>query len=157
MAERLIEHASFTIERRYEVPPAKVFAAWADEAAKASWFAGPEEWTAGPHRLDFHVGGREVSSGGPEGGPVHTYTAIYWDIVPDERIVYTYEMLMDGSRMSVSLTTVELKPEGERTVLTLTEQGAFFDGLDVPARREHGTGSLLDALARVLRRDGQPA
>jgi uncharacterized protein YndB with AHSA1/START domain len=99
--------------------------------------------------------GREVSSGGPKGGPVHTYTAVYRDIVPDERIVYTYEMLMDGARISVSLTTIELKPEGQRTVLTLTEQGAFFDGLDSPAQREHGTGSLLDALARALRGDGQ--
>jgi uncharacterized protein YndB with AHSA1/START domain len=155
MTEPSIEHASFTIERRYEVPPGKVFAAWADEAAKARWFAGPEEWTAAPHRLDFRVGGREVSSGGPKGGPVHTYTAVYWDIVPDERIVYTYEMLMDGVRISVSLTTIELRPDGERTVLTLTEQGAFFDGLDSPARREHGTGSLLDALARALQGDGQ--
>jgi hypothetical protein len=32
----------------------------------------------------------------------------------------------------------------------LSEQGAFFDGLDDPAGREHGTGKLLDALGRFL-------
>jgi hypothetical protein len=48
------------------------------------------------------------------------------------------------------LATIELEPEGGRTLLTLTEHGAFFDGLDSPARRRQGTGSLLDALARAL-------
>lgn len=152
MTERSIEHGSFTIERRYDAPPAKVFAAWADEAAKARWFSGPEEWEDAPHQLDFRVGGREVHRGGLRGGPVHTYTAIYWDIVPNQRIVYSYEMLMDDARVSVSLATIELKPEGERTLLTLTEHGAFLDGLEPPIGREQGWGSLLDALARALAR-----
>jgi uncharacterized protein YndB with AHSA1/START domain len=157
MAERSIEHASFTIERRYDAPPADVFAAWADPAAKASWFAGPEEWEVAPHELDFRVGGREQSRGGPKGGPVHTFRAIYWDIVPDERIVYTYEMLMDETRASVSLVTIALQAQDEATLLTLTEYGAFFDGLEDPDLREQGTGSLLDALARELESDARSA
>jgi hypothetical protein len=48
--------------------------------------------------------------------------------------------------------TVELSPDGEGTQLTLTEHGAFFDGLEDPARRRDGTGSLLDALARAAER-----
>jgi hypothetical protein len=48
--------------------------------------------------------------------------------------------------------TVELSPDGEGTQLTLTEHGAFFDGLEDPARRREGTGSLLDALARAVER-----
>jgi uncharacterized protein YndB with AHSA1/START domain len=150
MIERSIEHGGFRIERRYDVPPAAVFAAWADPLAKARWFSSAEEWEVGPHQLDFRIGGREVSVGGPRGGPVYTYTAIYWDIVPDERIVYTYEMLMDEMRISVSLATIELKPAGPGTLLTLTEHGAFFDGLDSPLTREPGWGSLLDALEREL-------
>jgi hypothetical protein len=35
-------------------------------------------------------------------------------------------------------------------VLVLSEDGAFLDGLDAAAAREHGMGSLLDALARVV-------
>lgn len=151
MAEPSIEHASFTIERRYEAPRAAVFAAWADPAAKARWLSGPDEWDVDPHELDFRIGGRELSRGGPKGGAVHTYNAIYWDIVPDERIVYTYEMLMDETRVSVSLVTVAFASAGDATVLTLTEYGAFFDGLMDPVLREQGTGSLLEALARELR------
>ncbi len=39
---------------------------------------------------------------------------------------------------------------GDGTRLMFTEQGAFFDGLEDPAEREHGMGKLLDALARFL-------
>ncbi len=76
MTERSIEHAGFTIQRRYDAAPERVFAAWADPAAKARWFAGPEEWEVGPHELDFREGGTEFASGGPREGPVHRYRAI---------------------------------------------------------------------------------
>jgi uncharacterized protein YndB with AHSA1/START domain len=154
MAERSIEHASFTLERRYEAPPAKVFTAWADPAAKARWFSGPDDWERERHELDFRIGGREFSVGGPKGGPVSTYTAVYWDIVPDERIVYTYEMLLDGTRISVSLTTISLRADGDGTLLTLTEQGTFLDGQDYAAAREQGTGTLLEGLSLALQAEG---
>ncbi|WP_245534621.1 hypothetical protein [Sanguibacter keddieii] len=35
------EHATFTLERRYDVPPAVVFAAWADPATKARGSPAP--------------------------------------------------------------------------------------------------------------------
>lgn len=150
MTEGSVEHAGFTLERRYDAPPDRVFAAWADPTAKARWFAGPEDWEAATHALDFREGGREVTSGGPKGGPVHGYSAIYWEIVPNERIVYTYELLLDDLRVSVSLVTVVLRPDGEGTHLTLTEHGAFFDGLEDPEFGRNGTGRLLDALGREL-------
>src|SRR5919198_1232601 len=56
MTERSIEHAGFTIQRRYRAAPERVFAAWADPAAKAHWFAGPEEWEAGPEHGAFFDG-----------------------------------------------------------------------------------------------------
>ena len=153
MTERSVTHATFVIERTYDASPARVFAAWADPAVKARWMAGPEEWGPEEFDLDFRVGGREISRGGPKGGPVHAYEARYQDIVPDERIVYTYDMHLDGTRISVSLATVEFRPEGAGTRLVFTEQGAFLDGYDDPAQREQGTRDLLDALATALRRE----
>lgn len=152
MSERTVVHATFVVERRYDAPPARVFAAWADPAVKARWFAGPADWTALPHQLDFRVGGRERSGGGPPGGPVFTYDAVYQDIVPNRRIVATYQMHRDQTPISVSLETVEFEPAGTGTRLIVTEQGAFLDGHDAPDQREQGAGSLLDALGEVLRR-----
>ena len=38
-----VTHATFALERSYPVPPARVFAAWADPAAKARWFTPGED------------------------------------------------------------------------------------------------------------------
>jgi uncharacterized protein YndB with AHSA1/START domain len=153
MTERSVTHATFVVERTYDASPERVFAAWADSASKARWFAGPDEWGPGEHDLDFRVGGREISRGGPRGGPVHTFDGRYHDIVPDQRIVFTYDMHLDDTRISVSLATVEFKPVGTGTRLIFTEQGAYLDGHDTPAQREQGTGALLDALGAELGRE----
>ena len=155
MTERSVTHATFVIERTYDASPARVFAAWADPAVKARWFAESEEWGPDEFGLDFRVGGREFSRGGPHGGPVHAYEARYQDIVPDQRIVYTYDMHLDQTLISVTLATVEFTPAGTGTRLIMTEQGAYLDGHDPPAQREQGWGALLDALGAVLR--GKPA
>ena len=147
-----VTHATFTLERSYPAPPARVFAAWADPAAQARWF------TPGPgagHQLDFRVGGREVATGGPEGGPLMTFETLYRDIVPEQRIVYTSTLSAGADLMTVSLTTVEFTPgEGGGTRLVLTEQGAFLDGQEQPAWREQGTADQLEALAAELKADG---
>jgi uncharacterized protein YndB with AHSA1/START domain len=150
MTRRSVEHATFVVERTYAASPARVFAAWAEPAAKARWFGDPDHRESGRLELDFREGGRERFSGGPRGGPVYTYDACYQDIVPGERIVYTYDMHMDDRRISVSVATVELQPAGTGTRLLFTEQGAFLDGLDTPAQREEGTRSLLEKLDAAL-------
>jgi uncharacterized protein YndB with AHSA1/START domain len=141
-----VEHATFVLERTYPAPPARVFAAWAVPEAKAQWFGGVD------FTLDFRVGGRETNGGGPDGGPFYRYEATYRDIVPEERIVYTTEMFIDDRIMSVSVATIELAAEGDGTRLVLTEHGAFLDGLETAAQREHGTGELLDKLGAGLTR-----
>ena len=151
MSERSTHHATLVIERAYAASPARVFHAFADPKAKARWFVGPDEWESSDHALDFRVGGREHASGGPPGGPVHSFDALYQDIVPDQRIVYTYDMHLDDKRISVSLATVELKPAGAGTRLIFTEQAVFLDGYDNPAQREEGTRALLDNLDTSLR------
>jgi uncharacterized protein YndB with AHSA1/START domain len=150
---RSATHNTFAIERTYPASPSRVFKAFADPAAKSQWFSGPEEWESGRYELDFRIGGRERASGGPPGGPVHTYEATYQDIVPDQRIVTTYVMYLDQTRISVSVATIELEPTGQGTRLRLTEQGVFLDGADTCAQREQGTRELLDALGRSLERE----
>ncbi|MGX5840379.1 SRPBCC family protein [Mesorhizobium sp. ArgA1] len=149
MTDRSVVHSTFVLERVYPATPAKVYFALSDPTAKGRWFADPDNPMAHRHEMDFRLG-QEVNAGGPKDGPIHTYTATYLDIVPNERIVYSYDMLFGETRISVSLATIELRPEGTGTRLVLTEQGAFLDGHDTPSTREHGTGFLLDALGKAL-------
>lgn len=146
MTERIVKHATFVVERTYAAPLARVYRAWADPAAKATWFSKPDIF-------EFRVGGREYSSGGPPEGPIFTFDACYQEIVPEQRIVYSYSLDADDIRISVSLTTVELIPADGGTKLIFTEQGAFFDGHDSPEVREHGTNELLDALGKTFERE----
>jgi len=100
--------------------------------------------------MDFRVGGHERFGGLTPEGTRYSYDALYYDIVPDQRIVYSYEMYSGDDRMSVSLTTVEIVPDQDGTKLTYTEQGAFLDGIDKPEDREEGTASILDNLGKYL-------
>jgi uncharacterized protein YndB with AHSA1/START domain len=149
-----VAHDTFVIERTYDVPVAQVFRAWTDPVLKARWFAGSADALEAGYELDFRVGGGEVNHGGPPGGPVYTYESQFHDIVPEQRIVYTYEMSADDNRLSVSVATVQFHKHDATTHLVLTEQGVFLDGHDTAARREEGARSLLDSLAAFLDEGG---
>jgi uncharacterized protein YndB with AHSA1/START domain len=154
--ERSVVHASFTLERTYPSSPARVFSAWADPRYKIRWFAGGDE-QVDEYRLDFRVGGQELARGTAPGDVAYVYEALYQDIVPNERFVFTYQMHLGEPRCSVSLATVELRPDGTGTHLLYTEHGAFLDGLDDPKLREAGTVELLNALGKALESEVEPA
>jgi uncharacterized protein YndB with AHSA1/START domain len=96
-------------------------------------------------RLDFHVGGREISRGAGQDGAEHLFEGRYLDIVPDRRIVVAFVMQVGGRKISASLATAEFTPDGDGTVLTVNEQGVYF-GEDGWAEREEGTAAGLDQL-----------
>ena len=151
MTDHTVSHATFVVERTYPASPQRVFAAWSEPAAKARWFGSPDEGTQ-EFGMEFKVHGREWSRGKAPTGETFVYEARYSNIVPNERIVYTYEMHHRGVKLSVSLATFELEPEGEGTLLTLTEHGVYLDGHEDPALREQGTRMLFDQLAAYVGR-----
>jgi uncharacterized protein YndB with AHSA1/START domain len=147
-----VVHGTFVLERTYEATVERVWRAFTNEEAKRRWFAGPPGRCEELERhMDVRVGGRERLKGRWESGLVSTFDAIYHDVVPNERLIYSYEMHLDDKKISVSLATIQLKSVSERkTTLTVTEQGAFLDGYDDSGSREEGTGHLLDALGASL-------
>ena len=77
------------------------------------------------------------------------YEGVIYDIVPDQRIVYSYEMYVGQDLGSVSLATVEIVAEGSGTKLTYTEQGAFLDGIEKPEDRQQ-LGWMFDNFGKYL-------
>lgn len=157
MSQRNITHGAFSLERTYDVPASRVYAAFATAAGKAMWFEGGEGYSILERRFDFREGGSERLVGRWESGVVSQFDAVYFDIVPDERIVYAYEMRLDSTKISVSLATIEFKQAGSGTRLLLTETGAFLDGYDDAGSREHGTNLLVDRMGQSLSRALAPA
>lgn len=146
-----IHQNDFTIERRFSQSPEQTFQAFADPDLRQRWFRVPDSWTDTEWSLDFRVGGGELNAGRDHRGIHHVFRSRFHDIVDGERIVFAYDMLLDGRLTSVSLTTVELRPDhDDGTHLMFTEHGAFLDGLEDPAEREHGTVLLLDGLETFL-------
>jgi uncharacterized protein YndB with AHSA1/START domain len=145
-----VVHDTFTLERTYPAAPERVFAAWTTIDAKAQWF-GSEEGIepVGEHTLDFRPGGGERFSAKAE-GMLFEFDARYYDIVENERIVWAYDMLMDGRRISVSIASVQIFGEPGGTRLVLTEHGAYLDGLDTNDQRREGTEQFLANLGRYL-------
>ena len=150
MTQRTTQHSTFVIERSYAASPARVFGAWADPTAKASWFRSPDQWHRDEYELDFRVGGRELSRVAPIGGAPHIFDCRYQDIVPERRIVYCYDMYIGETRISVSLATVEFEAAGSGTRMIFTEQVVFLDGYEDGGSRERGTQKLLDQFEAAL-------
>ena len=143
-------HGQFTLTRLLRASPARVFAAFADPAAKAKWFPGNPAFSQTERSMDVRPGGRERLKGGWPQGLVTCFDAVYFDVVENERLVYAYEMHLDARKISVSLATLTIAPEGEGARLTVTEQGVFLNGYVDGGARETGTAGLLDGLARWL-------
>jgi uncharacterized protein YndB with AHSA1/START domain len=148
-ASPAIAHATFVIERRFEAPPSAVFHALVDKDAKAKWFGGGERYTVIEREMDVRPGGHERLKGRWANGIVTTFDASYYDVVPDERLIYTYEMRLNDRKLSVSLATIVLAKTNNGTRLEITEQGAYLDGND-DGSRERGTNYLMDRLALSL-------
>ena len=152
---RSIKHSSFHIERTVNYDHAAIFRAWTDPDANARWFNGPhDKWNCEVREMAVRDGGRERVIGKFVDGSESRFEALYFDVVPERRIVYTYDMYWQGKKISVSLASVEFvalgKENGQNTKLIVTEQHAFLDGYEDSGSRERGTLALIDNLGAAL-------
>jgi uncharacterized protein YndB with AHSA1/START domain len=159
MTDSTQTHATFVLEREYPVPVDRVWAAFADPEIKRKWF-GSDDFVYTDRSDDFRVGGLWIDDGRHrDGDQLSQYRATYTDIRPNERIVYTYDMWLDGVHASTSIATIVFTPTDDGTAqaarLTFTEQGVHLDGVhgpgpDAAAGRESGTADLLDAISKLF-------
>jgi uncharacterized protein YndB with AHSA1/START domain len=156
VTEQTVIHDTFAIERTYPASAARVFAAFTAKEAKEAWGDTGDLTEPGADAADsefeFRAGGHERFGFGYQ-GVSYRYDARYYDIVPGQRIIYSYEMYADGARISVSVATIEFRATPDGTTLTWTEQGAYldgFDGAEAPGLRRGGTAEMLDGLAKYL-------
>ena len=141
----VVQKPSLTIKRRLNAPPAKVYAAWTDPTQIKRWF-GPTQVETLSAAADVRVGGRfRIVMRAPD-GEEHDVSGVYREVVPSERLVFTWAWRSTPERES--LVTVTLKADGSGTMLTLTHEQFF----DEPARDRHRNGwtGTLDKLEKLF-------
>ncbi len=147
-------HSNFTLEHHFQQAPERVFAAFAQPARKRLWYAD------GGHQIqefemDFRAGGSErfryrFEEGHPIAGSEIANEGAYHDIVPDERIVMTSRMSLNGKPTLVQLLTIEFVRTGKGTDLILTNQGTYLEWEGGPQMIEAGWNALLERLQSYL-------
>ncbi|MDR6290282.1 MULTISPECIES: SRPBCC family protein [Inquilinus] len=141
----MLTKPSLSIRRRIAAAPARVYGAWTEPEKMMRWWgpAGAETISA---EADPRTGGRfHVAFRTPD-GERHDVSGIYKEVVPDERLVFSWAWRTMPERESQ--VTLTLRPDGDGTVLILTHEQFF----DEPARDNHRTGwsGALDRLEQSL-------
>ena len=136
---------SLTLRRRIRAAPARVYAAWTDPTQLTRWFspAGNPVLLA---ETDVRVGGRFRIRFESAPGEVNDVSGVYREVVADRKLVFTWAWHSTPERES--LVTIDVKPDDDGCVLTLTHEQFF----DEKARDDHKGGwtALLDRLDGLL-------
>jgi uncharacterized protein YndB with AHSA1/START domain len=151
-----IIHNTFVIERNYPQPPTGVFAAFSQPARKRRWYVESEHEIR-EFEMEFRVGGSErfryrFKEGHPIAGSEIANESTYHDIVPEQRIVMTSRMSLNGKPITVMLSTFEFRPSGTGTELLLTHQGTYIEWPEGAHMIEEGWRGLLGRLETEVAR-----
>ena len=150
---------SFTIPLDLAAPLDEVWRLFAELPLRKKWVRMPGPSSTATHEFDFRVGGGERLTNSFVSGEVSEQLenrATFHDIVPTERIIWSYEAVVAGILRWVALVTVELAPNGESgTHLEWTEQYSFAHlstpgGVDDVKHLIGGTRLRLNGLVAAL-------
>ena len=141
-----VQKPSLTLKRHYAAPVEKVYRAWIDPQALKSWFGPSDEGKILVAETNPKVGGRYRIVLEMPSGEQHRVGGVYREIVPNEKLVFTWAWESTPERES--LVTVRLKKAGDGTDMTLSHE-QFFDEA-ARDRHEHGWTGIMERLGQYL-------
>lgn len=129
----------------------KAFAAWTNPDQLRQWFAVAEGFTTPIAEVDLKVGGRYRLGMKPPGdNPLLIVGGVYQEIMPPERLVFTWQWESADPNEPETLVTVEFYEDAGGTEVVLKHERFT----DVAQRDKHGEGwaGCLKNLERLLER-----
>lgn len=145
------------IQRFLRAAPHRVYRAWLDPDLVRRWMA-PVEYDVTRSEVDERVGGRHrVWQTGPDGAEVGGFDSELVELVPDERIVFSWRFVgpdREADPTHDSTLTIDLQPAADGgTILTLVHEK--LDALaeatpEVAAGVEGGWTGTLGRLSTTL-------
>lgn len=109
---------SLTIVRTFKAAPEKLFQAWTDPEILKHWMAPGDTMKVALAETDPRVGGRYRIVMREAGGAEHKVGGVYREFKPLSKLVFTWAW--EGSPDAETLVSVELRPAGSGTEMTLT-------------------------------------
>ncbi len=134
---------TLTLTRHLPASPEVVFDAWTTPDHMANWLSPMT--TASIPRLDLRVGGEfQIDMHGGEKDYVHT--GRYLEIDRPHKLVFTW--ISEGTQQQETVVTLELKPDGDGTALTLTHER--FPSAESRDNHEKGWTAIVEKLDAVF-------
>jgi uncharacterized protein YndB with AHSA1/START domain len=140
---------SLVIRRTYNAAPQRVYEAWTTPKL-AEQFMGPYDVKATEIAMDVRTGGKfQIVMVKSDGERLRAF-GIYREVVPAKKLVMTWSWEEDDpADQYETLLTLEFKPSGNGTELTLThEQFPTEENRD---NHQHGWSSIVEKLEEFLR------
>jgi len=137
---------SLALKRRFKAAPAQLFQAWTQPEKMIRWWGAYDDCKPPIAETDLKVGGRFRVQFWTPNGEHHSVSGLYREVVPDRKLVFSWAWQSTPERESQ--VTVDLKPDGDGTILTLTHEQFFSD----KARDDHAVGwnQAFDKLAELF-------
>jgi uncharacterized protein YndB with AHSA1/START domain len=122
MAAPPVSSLQVNLRRIYRKPRAEVFKAWTDAKELKRWW-GPPGYDAPSIEVDLRVGGRyRFTMRKLTDGHTSIVTGVYQEIVPNERLVFTWNWEQGPSFGSNTVVTVEFRDAAGGTELVLLHE-----------------------------------
>jgi uncharacterized protein YndB with AHSA1/START domain len=139
----------FTITRVFDAPRELVWQAFTEPEHFGFWFGGPNI-PVDPETvsMDVRPGGEWKATMILEGGRLHPFVGTYREVVPPERLVFTYENPDDRSDPHVEIATVIFNDLGDKTEVVYDQTGQHPP--DEYQYTMRGTSEFFDALDERL-------
>ena len=124
MSEAALNRPVVRLTRKLAASPELVFDAWTDPEMVRQWLI-PGEMVMAAITIDLKVGGRFDFV--MQGDEPHPHAGVYREIDRPRKLVFTWSS--SATNHQDTLVTVEIKPLGEGSEMTLTHEGFADDAM----------------------------
>ena len=145
------------MSRTFDAPRPLLWAAWTRPEMRVHWM-GPVEWPMVSGTNDLRVGGEwRACLRSPDTGQDLWQGGVYREIVPNERLVFTFkwdESHEDGPPVETLVTIQLWDAPGGGTLMDFTHEGLKSE--QSLTGHKHGWTSTFERLEAFLAADGAP-
>jgi len=113
---------ALVLRRVFRVSKKRLFEAWTNPVEIKKWWQLGEGWTVTSANVNLRVGGKFHIAAKSDQGAYHAVTGTFREIVPEERLVYTWVVEDAKAGPEESLVIVEFREQDGNTELTLNHE-----------------------------------